>query len=86
MKWEDVRRQYAEKWVVFEALSAHTDQDICHIDDLAVIECFSNSRDAMGRQHELHKRNPGREYYFFHTSRETLDVIERPWVGIRGTR
>lgn len=84
MKWEDVRKQYLEQWVVFEALSAHTDHDIRHIDDLAVIDCFSEARDAMKRQHELHKRSPEREYYFFHTSRDSLDIMERPWTGIRG--
>jgi len=27
-----------------------------------------------------------RELYVFHTSRETLDITERRWLGIRGAQ
>lgn len=86
VKWDDARKQYPEQWVVFEALLAHTEQNTRHVDDMAVIDCFSEGRDAMKRQHELHKGNPEREFYFFHTSRTVLDIIERPWAGIRGVQ
>ncbi len=86
MKWEDVRNQYPDQWIVFEALQAHTDQDTRYVDELAVIDRFSDSRDAMRRHHELHKANLTREYYFFHTSRVELQIIERKWSGIRGLR
>ena len=86
MKWENVREQYPDRWVVFEALAAHTEEDTRFVDELAVIDLFMEGRDAMKRQHELHKAHPTREYYFFHTSRENLNIVERNWAGIRGFR
>jgi hypothetical protein len=34
----------------------------------------------------LHRDAPGRDLYVFNTSRETLDIVERQWLGIRGVR
>jgi len=34
----------------------------------------------------LHREAPERELYVFHTSRETLDISERQWLGIRTLR
>lgn len=86
MKWAEVRRQFPEQWVGLEALQAHTDDHVRQLDDLAVIDSFANGREALKRQHELHQENPMREYYFFHTSRPSVQVIERRWSGIRGAR
>ena len=33
---------------------------------------------------QLHREAPERELYVFHTDRETLDITERRWLGIRG--
>jgi len=32
----------------------------------------------------LHQQYPIREFYFVNTGRETLDIRERKWLGIRG--
>jgi hypothetical protein len=31
----------------------------------------------------LHRERPQREFYFVHTGRESLDIRERRWIGIR---
>ncbi|MNI67966.1 putative multiple-sugar transport system permease YteP [compost metagenome] len=44
--------------------------------------CFNDSMMAMKRFYELHREKPNREYVFFHTSREKLQLREK-WSGVR---
>jgi hypothetical protein len=50
------------------------------IHEVAIIDRFSDSRDAMKRYYELHRAEPHRQYYYFHTDLEKLEVGERMWV------
>ena len=83
MLWEEVRETHPNTWVVFEAIDAHSDNNYRIIDDIAVIDYFDDSMEAFHRHSELHKKNPNRELYFFHTSRKKLDVEEVKWTGLR---
>jgi hypothetical protein len=83
MKWEEVRQAYQDEWIVFEALKARSEDNKRIVDDLAVIDRYKDSMDAVRRYTALHKENPRREYYFFHTSREDLDIMEKKWTGLR---
>jgi hypothetical protein len=83
MLWEEVRKAYPDKWVVFEAIEAHSDSNYRIVDDIAVIDFFDDSMDAFHRHAQLHKQKPYRELYFFHTSRESLDIREKKWAGLR---
>lgn len=74
MLWEEVRKSYSDRWVVFEAMEAHSDSNFRIADDIAIIDHFNDSMDAFHRHSEQHKQKPNRELYFFHTSREKLDI------------
>ncbi|GGN57862.1 hypothetical protein [Oceanobacillus indicireducens] len=65
MLWEEVRLTYPNKWVVFEAIKAHSDNNYRMIDDIAVIDYFDDSMEAFRRHAELQKQKPRRELYFF---------------------
>lgn len=73
MLWEEIRKFYPGKWVVFEAIEAYSDSNNRIVDDVAVIDYFDDSMEAFHRHSELHKQKPNRELYFFHTSRVELD-------------
>ena len=83
MQWTEIQRQYPARWLLLEALAAHTEGDRRVLDQLAVIKAFEDSQAALRGYAELHHAAPLRELYVFHTSRETLDVYERRWLGIR---
>lgn len=83
MQWKEVRHTYPDKWVVLEAIEAHSDNNIRVIEDMSVLDCFDDSMEALRRHAELHKLKPDREFYFFHTSRENLDIHEKKWTGLR---
>ncbi|WCN36804.1 hypothetical protein [Aneurinibacillus uraniidurans] len=68
---------------MFEALKARSEDNKRIVDDLAVIDRYKDSMDALQRYTALHKENPEREYYFSHTSREDLDIREKKRTGLR---
>lgn len=85
MRWEEVKERFPYEWVVLEAMKAHSAGGNCYIEEVVVVDRFDDSRSALRRYSELYKRDPHREYCFFHTSRPTLIARER-YVGVRGPR
>jgi hypothetical protein len=83
MKWTDVRATYPDQWLVIEALQAHTEGNQRILDHIAIVEVCPDSVTAMQNYRQLHQKHPLREFYFVHTSRTSLDIHERRWVGIR---
>ena len=84
MFWSEIRTTYPDRWLIIEALEAHTTPDSRRIlDRLAVIETCTDGSSAMQRYRHLHQEYPQREFYFVHTSRDELDIRERQWHGIR---
>lgn len=86
MLWLEIRKAYPNRWLIVEALEAHTTTSNRRVlNHLAVVESCSDSKAAMQRYRLLHQQYPQREFYFVHTSRAELDIRERHWAGIRRT-
>lgn len=83
MNWTNIRQAYPDQWLVIEALEAHTENERRYLDRLAVVEVCADGTKAMQSYRRLHQQYPLREFYFVHTSRERLDIIERQWAGVR---
>jgi hypothetical protein len=83
MIWRDVRNVYPDQWLIIEALEAHTEGNHRLLDRIAVIETCTDGAAAMQSYRRLHQQYPLREFYFVHTSRETLEIMERQRAGIR---
>jgi hypothetical protein len=84
MKWFEIRRTYPNQWLIIEALQAHTTtENQRELDTIAVMESCTDSVSAIQTYRRLHEQYPVREFYYVHTSRETLDIRERVWTGIR---
>jgi hypothetical protein len=83
MKWQEIRTHYPQQWLLFEAIKARSEDSKRILEQLAVIGTFSDSVTALKSYQQLHHEAPERELYVFHASRETLDVTERKWIGIR---
>ena len=86
MQWQDIRQHYPHQWLLVEAITAHSVAGKRVLEHLAVVDTFPDSVTAIQRYTQLHRDAPGRELYVFHTSRETPDIVERQWLGIRGVR
>ena len=84
MLWPEIRKVYPNQWLIIEALEAHTESgNLRQLDRLAVVERCSDGSMAMQRYRHLHRQYPHREFYFVHTSRAELAIIEQQWLGIR---
>ncbi len=86
MRWQAIRTQYPEQWLLVEAIRAHSEDQKRILDDLAVLDVFADSVAAMHQYTRLHGEAPDRELYVLHTSHEILDIFERVWFGIRTVR
>ena len=83
MIWSEVRKAYPDQWLVIEALAAHTEGRQRLLDRIAVVETCTDGAAAMGSYERLHQEHPLHEFYFVHTGRDSLDIRERWWSGIR---
>ncbi len=82
MQWSQVRTAYPDQWLVIEALEAHTRDRQRILDRIAVIETCADGKAAMTCYRQLHRQYPLREFYFVHTSRHELDIVESPSVSV----
>jgi hypothetical protein len=83
MNWEQIRVAYPQQWLLVEASRAHSEGTQRVIEDMEVVEPFPDSIKALQRYAHLHRQARDRELYVFHTNRESLDITERQWLGIR---
>lgn len=84
MHWSEICRNHPNKWLIVEALEAHTTLDHRRqLDLITVVEECADGKAAIKRYRLLHQRYPEREFYFFHTSRDSLDIQVRHWLGVR---
>lgn len=83
MNWVSVRNRFPNQWVLFEAVEAHSTNGKRIIDQIAIINSFEESKEALNEYKLIHKKEPNRELYVAHTSNTKLDIIERKWLGVR---
>lgn len=87
MEWKQIRETYPFQWLLIEALKAHTDENMQRIlDEIAVIDMCADGPSAWKRYLAFQESEPAREVYPVYTGRETLDITERRWMGIRPKR
>ena len=83
MVWQEIRQHYPQQWLLVEAIKAHSQANHRILEHLAVVDTFPDSVAAMKSYAQWRREAPQRELYVLHTSRETLDITERQWVGVR---
>ena len=83
LKWSEARKNYPNKWLLFEAIEAYSKDGQRVIEDISVINIFEEGRDALKDYAEKHKKDKTREMYVYHTKNKELKVGERTWVGVR---
>lgn len=83
MQWQEIRNYYPHQWLLVEALKARSELGKRIVEQLAVVNTYPDAQAAMKEYAQLHHQAPERESYVLHSDRETLDVTERRWLGIR---
>ncbi len=83
MKWEETRKSYPDKWILFEAIEAYSKDGYRIIKDLSIINVFDQGKDALKEYANKHKKDKSREMYVYNTKNEELIIEERTWIGVR---
>ena len=83
MPWPEIRERYPHQWLLLEATEAHSSGGQRVLESFTVLETCSDGLSAMRRYGEIHGQDPHRELYVLHTDRETVEIEEVHWAGIR---
>ena len=73
MLWNEVRKTYPNKWIVFDSLKQHEEDNKLIVEDLAIIEVFDDINDAFKFYRTLHRENKSRELSLGDTRKENLE-------------
>ena len=85
MKWQEVREQFPDKWLLFAAVASHVTEDRRRIvDELAPIHAYTDFYEAWEHYSALHKKAPTQQLYVYHTSNDKIEIKLQYWAGIRG--
>ncbi len=75
MDWQQIRERYPYRWVVVEAINAHTKGTERIIKSLEIIGVFwQDWRPAWECYKYVHAADKTREYYVLHTRRRELNI------------
>ena len=83
MNWQEIREHYPHRWLLVEAVQAHSSEGRRILDEMAVLQAYPTARPAMQAYLEQHRRSPERELYVLHADREEPGIDERHWLGLR---
>lgn len=83
MKWSEAREIYVNKWLLFEAIEAHSEDGKRKVEELSVINVYDNGKEALKEYADKHKKDKSREMYVYHTKNKEISIEERSWIGVR---
>ncbi|MBC2579060.1 hypothetical protein [Clostridium sp. DJ247] len=83
MKWNEARNIYPNKWLLFEAIEAYSEEGRRIVEELSVINVYDEGKEALKAYSEKHKKDKSREMYVYHTKNEELLIEQRNWIGVR---
>jgi hypothetical protein len=83
VKWEEARKVYPNKWILFEAIEARSEESKRIVEEFSVINIYDSGKDALKDYAEKHKKDKNREMYVYNTKNEELNIEERSWIGVR---
>lgn len=83
MIWNEARKIYPDKWLLFEAIEARSEEGKRIVLELSVINVYDQGKGALKEYAEKHKKDKSREMYVYNTKNEELLIEERNWIGVR---
>ncbi len=61
MKWNEARHIYSNKWLLFEAIDAHSEKRKRIVEELSVINVYDQRKDALKEYADKHKKDKSRD-------------------------
>ena len=72
MKWNEVRKRYPNKWIVYESLTQYEEDNMLIVTDLAIIKVFDDINGAYKYYCRMHKENKLRQLNIGDTRKQDL--------------
>jgi len=83
MKWEEIRINYPNKFIVMEGIKYHSADNIMYFDDIAVLYTCDDGEAAWKKMQNFHRQYPSRKFYLQHTKHSKIEIVVRKWLGVR---
>lgn len=83
MKWNEVRKTYPNKFIVFESLNQFEDNSILTVTDLAIIDVFDEIGKAFKYYSKLHKEDKKKTLNIGDTKKEKLTYNVKRLGGLK---
>ena len=75
MKWNEVRKQFPDKWLLFAAIESHVTKDEHRIvNELAPIHAYIDFYKAWDHYSALHTKEPAQRLYVYHTNNNKINI------------
>lgn len=87
MKWDEVKKMYPNRFVKLQILKSHIENNVRHIEDMAVVQVFDNEKEAT---RELVRSKD--DIIVYHTGNEKIEIQikqlfrYRSQDGVRGVK
>lgn len=83
MHWNEARKVYPNKWILFEAIDAHSEDGKRIVEEISIINVYDQGKEALREYADKHKKDKSREMYVYNTKNAELLIEERVWIGVR---
>jgi hypothetical protein len=83
MTWQQVQSLHPNQWLVIEAIQTRYEPGKRILEEVQVITTCTNGSEARRRCEALRRDEPSNQYYYFHTGREQLEVLEGIRLGVQ---
>ena len=74
MKWQQVREQYPNKWLLLEAVDPQITENQWIVNDMLVLHSFDGGQIAFKTYGDWQQKYPKRDLFIFHSSRENIEI------------
>jgi hypothetical protein len=69
MKWDEVKRLYPHRFVKLQILKSHIENNVRHIEDMAVVQAFDDEKEA------TRELVPSKDdVIVYHTGKEKIEI------------
>ena len=72
MKWNEVRKTYPNKFIVFESLNQLENNNVLNVTDLTIIDVFDELGEAFKYYSKIHKEDKSKPLNIGDTKKEKL--------------
>ena len=76
MHWNEARKVYPNKWLLFEEIEDHSEDGKRIVEEISIINVYDQGKEALREYADKHKKDKSREMYVYNTKNAELLIEE----------